>query len=109
MVQDRPIHITDDDFDRVIRENPYVIIDFWADWCAPCKAIEPTIEELAGRYAGKVLFAKVNSDENQRKFQEYGVMGIPTILFFRNGKLIDQVVGAMPKGPFEKRVAMHLA
>jgi len=109
MLQDRPIHITDDDFDRVVRENPYVIVDFWADWCAPCRAIEPTIEELSGKYAGKVVFAKVNSDENQRKFQEYGVMGIPTILFFKDGKLVDQVIGAMPRGPFEKRVLSHLS
>jgi len=108
MGQDHPIHITDADFDRVIMENPYVIVDFWADWCAPCKAIEPTIEELARKYAGRVVFAKVNSDENQRKFQDYGVMGIPTLLFFKSGRLVDQVIGAMPRGPFEKRVLAHM-
>ena len=108
MGQDHPIHITDADFDRVIMENPYVIVDFWADWCAPCKAIEPTIEELARKYAGRVVFAKVNSDENQRKFQDYGVMGIPTLLFFKGGRLVDQVIGAMPRGPFEKRVLAHM-
>ncbi len=108
MGQGVPIHITDADFDRVIMENPYVIVDFWADWCAPCKAIEPTIEELARKYAGRVVFAKVNSDENQRKFQDYGVMGIPTLLFFKSGRLVDQVIGAMPRGPFEKRVLAHM-
>jgi len=67
------------------------------------------IDEFAKKYAGKVVFAKINSDENQVKFQEYGVMGIPTLLFFRGGKLVDQVIGAMPKGPFEQRLLKHLA
>ena len=109
MVQDRPIHVTDADFDRVVKENAYVIVDFWAEWCGPCKAIAPMIEGLAKKYAGKVVFAKINSDENQTKFQEFGVMGIPTLLFFKGGKLVDQVIGAMPKGPFEQRVVKHLA
>ena len=108
-VLDKPIHVTDDDFDKVVRENRYVVVDFWAEWCRPCHAIAPTIDELAKRYAGKVVFAKINSDENQKKFQEYGVMGIPTLLFFKDGKLVDQVIGAMPKGPFEQRVLKHLA
>ena len=108
MVQDHPIHITDADFDRVMKENPYVIVDFWAEWCRPCHAIAPMIDELAQKYAGKVLFAKINSDDNQVKFQEFGVMGIPTLLFFRGGKLVDQVIGAMPRGPFEQRVLKHL-
>ncbi len=108
MVQDAPIHITDDDFDRVVRENPYVIIDFWAEWCRPCHAIAPMIDELARKYAGKIVFAKIDSDANQRKFQEFGIMGIPTLLFFKGGKLVDQVIGAMPKGPFEQRVVKHL-
>jgi len=109
MVQDRPIHVTDADFDRVVKENAYVIVDFWAEWCGPCKAIAPMIEDLAKKYAGKVVFAKINSDENQTKFQEFGVMGIPTLLFFKGGKLVDQVIGAMPKGPFEQRIVKHLA
>ena len=108
-VLDKPIHVTDDDFDKVVKENRYVVVDFWAEWCRPCHAIAPTIDELAKRYAGKVVFAKINSDENQVKFQEFGVMGIPTLLFFRNGKLVDQVIGAMPKGPFEQRLVKHLA
>ena len=85
-----------------------VIVDFWAEWCRPCHAIAPMIDDFAKKYAGKVLFAKINSDENQKKFQEYGVMGIPTLLFFKDGKLVDQVIGAMPRGPFEQRVLKHL-
>ena len=107
-VLDKPIHVTDDDFDKVVKENRYVVVDFWAEWCRPCHAIAPTIDELAKRYAGKVVFAKINSDENQKKFQEYGVMGIPTLLFFRDGKLVDQVIGAMPKAQLEQRVVKHL-
>ncbi len=107
-LHDKPIHIADGDFDKVVKENRYVVVDFWAEWCRPCHAIAPTIEELARKYAGKVVFAKINSDDNQRKFQEYGVMGIPTLLFFKDGKLVDQVIGAMPKAQFEQRVVKHL-
>ena len=107
-VHDKPIHVTDDDLDKVIKENRYVIVDFWAEWCRPCHAIAPMIDDFARKYAGKVLFAKINSDENQKKFQDYGVMGIPTLLFFKDGKLVDQVIGAMPRGPFEQRVLKHL-
>ncbi len=107
-LHDKPIHVTDNDFDQVVKENRYVVVDFWAEWCRPCHAIAPTIEELARKYAGKVVFAKINSDENQRKFQEFGVMGIPTLLFFKDGRLIDQVIGAMPKAQFEQRVVKHI-
>ncbi|OGS48596.1 MAG: thioredoxin [Euryarchaeota archaeon RBG_16_68_13] len=104
-----PIHLTDADFDTAIKEHPYVVVDFWAEWCAPCRAIAPVVEDLAKRYEGKVTFAKVNSDENPKKVQEFMIMGIPTILFFRGGKLVDQVVGAMPRNTFEDRVKRHLA
>jgi len=106
---DKPVHVTDDEFDQVIEENPYVVVDFWAEWCAPCRAIAPIVEDLARKYAGKVTFAKVNTDENPKIPQKFMVMGIPTLLFFKAGKLVDQVVGAMPRGPFEERVKKHLA
>ena len=105
----KPIHVTDADFDKVVKESPYVVVDFWAEWCGPCKAIEPTIEDLAKKYDGKVTFAKLNSDENPKKAQQYIVMGNPTMLFFRNGSLVDQVVGAMPKSALEARVVKHLS
>ncbi|HKW43535.1 MAG TPA: thioredoxin [Thermoplasmata archaeon] len=108
-VVDGPIHATDAEFDRVVKEHPYVIVDFWAEWCAPCRAIAPMIEELAKKYAGKAVFVKVNTDENPRTPQAFMVMGIPTLLFFKNGKLVDQVVGAMPRGPFEERVKKYLS
>ena len=96
------------DFDKAVKEHPYVIVDFWAEWCAPCRAIAPMIEDLAKQYAGKVTFVKVNTDENPKTPQQFMVMGIPTLLFFKDGKLVDQVVGAMPRGPFEERVKKHL-
>jgi len=106
---DSPVHLTDSDFDRFVKENSYVVVDFWAAWCRPCLAIAPIVEELAKKYAGKVAFAKVNSDENPKKVQEFMIMGIPTILFFKGGKLVDQIVGAMPRNAFEERVKKHLA
>ncbi len=106
---DQPLHVTDAEFNKVVKEHPYVVVDFWAEWCAPCRAIAPTVDELAKKYAGKVTFAKVNSDENPKVVQEFMVMGIPTILFFKAGKLVDQVVGAMPRNVFEERVKKHLA
>ena len=106
---DAPIHTTDDEFDQVIKQHPNVIVDFWAEWCAPCRAIAPMIDDLAKKYAGKMTFVKLNTDENPRVPQQYMIMGIPTLLFFKDGKLVDQVVGAMPRGPFEERVKKHLA
>lgn len=99
-----PIEVTDGTFDQVIRANPNVVIDFWAEWCRPCKALDPVIMDLAKKYAGRVVFGKVDADHNQAKFQEFGIMGIPTVLFFRNGKLVDEVIGAIPSGPFEQRI-----
>jgi len=108
-VVDKPIHVTDADFEKVIKEYPNVIVDFWAEWCAPCRAIAPMIDDLAKKYAGTVVFVKVDTDENPKTPQQYMVMGIPTLLFFKNGKLVDQVVGAMPRGPFEERVKKYLS
>src|SRR5437870_9649469 len=76
---DKPIHVTDAEFDRVVKEHPYVIVDFWAEWCAPCRAIAPIVDELAKKYAGKVTFVKLNTDENPEVPQRYMVMGIPTL------------------------------
>ena len=89
-----PIKVTDADFDEKVKNNELpVVVDFWAPWCGPCKMIGPILEKLAGEFAGKVIVAKVNTDEDQKYAMEYGVQGIPTMIFVNDGKLIHRQVG----------------
>ncbi|MFA5353332.1 MAG: thioredoxin [Thermodesulfovibrionales bacterium] len=81
----------------VLQSNGLVMVDFWAVWCGPCRMVAPTVEELAKEYAGKVTIGKLNTDENPDVASKYKIMGIPTIMFFKNGEKVDQVVGAVPK------------
>lgn len=102
MAGDHVIQLTDADFEtQVLKADVPVLVDFWASWCAPCKAIAPLIEELAASYAGKVRVCKVNVDENPATPGKYGVRGIPTLILFKNGKVVDQLVGAVPKNQLE--------
>ena len=94
---DTPIHLIDADIDENIQKFPTVVIDCWAPWCGPCRMIGPIIEELAKDMQGKIVFGKLNVDENPQTSMKYGIMSIPTMLVFKNGKLVDRVVGAMPK------------
>jgi len=103
-----PIKITDSNFDKVVRSNRLVVIDCWAPWCAPCRIMTPIINELAKEYAGKILFGKLNVDENPRVPVRYQIMSIPTFLVFKDGSLVDRIVGAMPKRLLEQRLAKHL-
>ncbi len=82
---------------EVLGENGLVLIDFWAVWCGPCRMIAPTVEELAKEYAGKVKVLKLNTDENPEIASRYKIMGIPTLMFFKGGQKVDQIVGAVPK------------
>lgn len=98
-----PLPVTDQDFAQFVKQNPNVVIDMWAPWCGPCKRIEPILNELAQEYAGKVTIGKLNTDENQATMMKYGVMSIPTLLFFKNGERVDQLVGLVPKDTLKQR------
>jgi len=95
---DEPVHVTDAAFEKtVLNSNVPVIVDFWALWCGPCKMIAPVLEKIAKENAGKVLVAKVNTDENPEWAMKYGVQGIPTMLFVSKGKIVHRQVGAIPE------------
>lgn len=89
---------------EVLKAPELVMVDFWAVWCGPCQMIAPAIEELAGEYAGKLKVLKLNTDENQEIASRYQIMGIPTLMFFREGKAVDKVVGAVPKRQIKDRI-----
>lgn len=93
-----PIHVTDNAFEQtVLKSTLPVIVDFWAPWCSPCRAVAPVLDKLAAEYAGKLLVAKVNTDEQQQWAERYNVQGIPTMLFVANGKIVHRQVGALPE------------
>jgi thioredoxin 1 len=97
--------VTDDSFQKeVLEAEQPTFVDFWASWCGPCRMIGPIFEELSGEYSGKVKFAKMNVDENPKTPANYGVRGIPTLMMFKGGKMVDQVVGAVPRGQLENIV-----
>ncbi len=94
----KPIAVTDAEFEReVLQAETPVLVDFWADWCAPCHAIAPALDELAEEYDGKVKFVKIDTEENFDTMSEYGVRGLPTLLIFKGGERVDQVTGAVAK------------
>ena len=103
-----PIVVTDITLPQIIKEYPFVAIDCWAEWCGPCHMIAPIIEELARDYSGKIVFGKLNTEENRASANKYNIMGIPTLLVFKNGRLVNQVVGAMPREELEPEIIKHL-
>lgn len=106
----KPVTITDDNFENeVLKSAEPVLIDFWATWCGPCKMIAPIVEELAGEYQGKAKIGKLDVDENQQTSIKYGVRSIPTILIFKDGKLLDTIIGAVPKTQIVSKLNAALA
>src|SRR5687767_13890496 len=104
------VTVTDADFESAVEQNAgLTVVDFWATWCGPCRMIAPALEELAGQYAGKVKVAKLDVDMNVRTASRFQVRSIPTILFFKDGKVVDQVIGAVPKTALEAKIKEHSA
>ena len=100
----KPVEITDATFDRFIKENPKVVIDCWAAWCAPCRMLTPVIDALAAEKTD-IKFAKLNVDHNRAVPMKYGIMSIPTLLYFKDGVLVEKTLGALPKTAIEARLA----
>ena len=98
------LNISDSNFETVLGEGMPVMVDFWAPWCGPCRRVSPIVEELAAEYEGKVKICKCNVDENDGVPMKYSIRNIPTLLFFKNGELVDRLVGAVPKQEIEDKL-----
>ncbi|MDQ3869673.1 MAG: thioredoxin [Thermoproteota archaeon] len=104
-----PITLTDSNFKNELSKYHILLIDFWAPWCGPCRMISPIIEQLAKEYTGRIVFAKVNIDENRMITQSFGIQSIPTMIIFKNGKAVDIIVGAIPKAQLETRLHRQIS
>jgi thioredoxin 1 len=104
----KAIVLTDANFDEIINSGKPVLVDFWAEWCGPCKMIGPVVEELAGDYDGKAVIAKLNVDENPQTTAKFGVRSIPTLLVFKGGQVVDKQIGAVPKSVLNQKLAAQV-
>jgi len=105
---DKPIEVTDKNFDSIIHKYPLILIDCWAAWCAPCLMITPMIEELAKKYKGRIIFGKLDVNINMITANKFDVMAIPNLLIFKNGKFVDRIIGVQPMSVLESRLKEHL-
>jgi thioredoxin 1 len=103
----KPIVLTDLNFREEISKYPVMLIDFWAPWCGPCRMVSPIIEQLASEYAGRVVFGKLNIDENQLVPQSFGIQSIPTMMILKNSRVVDILVGALSKAQIETKLRQH--
>lgn len=106
---DAPVIVTDSNFEATLRKYPNVVVDCWAAWCGPCRMLSPTIDAMAKDYKGKVVFAKLNTDENFETASRFRIMSIPTLLYFKDGKLVDKTVGALPRQMLDAQMRKFLA
>ena len=105
-----PLVVTDETFEAdVLKSNVLTLVDFWAPWCAPCRMISPVLDEIAQAYGERLRLVKVNVDENHQSPMKFGVQGIPNLIFFKNGRAVDQVIGAVPKAELVRRIEALLA
>lgn len=104
----KPVEVSDSNFDQTLKDNQYVLVDFWAEWCGPCRAVAPVIEDLAGEYEGKIKVAKLDVDANPQTAMKYRVMSIPTIILFKDGQPAEVIVGARPKQQFVAQLSKHV-
>ncbi len=102
-----PFHVTDQNFEQTINTNKTVLVDFWATWCGPCRALAPTIAELATEYSGKVLISKLDVDQNPETAEKFQVFSIPTMILFKDGKEAERLVGLCPKSRITDAIAKH--
>ena len=103
-----PITVTDGSFESITKRYPLLVVDCWAEWCAPCRTIAPVIDELARNYKSKAVFGKLNVDENRRTATRFAVTSIPTLLLIKEGELVDRIVGAVPKEQIEAKLRQYL-
>ena len=101
---DKPVVVSDRNFEQTVKNYPLVVVDCWAAWCAPCRAIAPIVDQLAKDYTGKVVFGKLNVDENPETAQRFGIMAIPTLLVMKDSKEVDRIVGVLPKSELEGKI-----
>jgi|SRR4051812_20499321 len=104
----KAIEITDANFDEIIKTGQPVLVDFWAEWCGPCKMIGPVVEELAGDFEGKAVIGKINVDDNPGISARFGIRSIPTLLVFKNGEIVDKQIGAVPKTALADKIKAQL-